>query len=261
MILAFANQKGGVAKTTTCVNLGAGLALRGHSVLLIDADPQGSLTRYLGAQSPDGGSSLLGDWLLGRAQFKEVVRQTPYERLSYVPTTMQLISDSAIMEQAKVKAVHYLRQKVEPLRASYDFILVDTQPSFSVLLANSLVAADQVLIPVKLDALSNHGLPDLINNIHDVQDNIKSLDILGALATFDRKGVGQCERSLAEIHTYLPGKVLATSIHLNSKLADAAEAHKPIQHYDRSSQGFADYESLTKEVLAKCPRKAHAPLP
>jgi chromosome partitioning protein len=219
------------------------------------------LSRYLDTQAPNGGNSPLGDWLLGRAQFKEVVRQTPYEGLSYVPTTPQLISDSAIMEQAKVKSVHYLRQKVEALRASYDFILIDTQPSFSILLANSLVAADQVLIPFKLDALSNHGLPDLINNIHDVQDNIKSLDILGALGTFDRKGVGQCERSLAEIHTYLPGKVLAASIHLNSKLADAAETHKPIQHYDRSCQGFTDYENLTTEVLAKCQRKVHAPLP
>lgn len=252
MILSFANQKGGVAKTTTCVNLGAGLALRGRSVLLIDADPQASLSRYFG---PLDGEPSLGDWLMSRAEFDQTVRKTPFEGLHRVPAAENLTADQALIEQDKFKAIHYMRRKVEPLRGRYDFILIDTMPAFSVLFANSLVASDQILVPVKLEWLSVQGLKPLLDKIADVQENVKDLRVMGLLGTFHRRGVKESETCVAGLQELLPGQVLKTTIQLNSKLAEAAGSGKPIQHYDRSSQGFADYEQLTEEVIAKCPQR------
>jgi chromosome partitioning protein len=253
MIIALANQKGGVAKTTTCVNLGAGLALSGHSVLLVDTDPQASLTKYFG---PLDGGAVLGDWLLGRAEFDQAVRHTPFDRLDLVPTVEHLTADQATIAQDTFKSFHYLRQKLEQVRGNYDYILIDTMPSFSVLFANSLIAADQVLIPVKLEGLSAQGLKSLLDKVVDVQKNFKQLRIVGLLGTFNRHGVKACENCLAKLHEDLPGQVLKTTIQLNSKLAEAADNFKPIQHYDRSCQGFMDYEDLTKEILRKCPPPA-----
>jgi chromosome partitioning protein len=253
MIISLANQKGGVAKTTTCVNLGAGLALRGHSVLLIDMDPQASLTRYFGQL--DGGA-VLGDWLLGRAEFDQVVRHTPFDRLDLIPTVEHLIADQAVIEQDRFKGLHYLRRKVEPLRDRYDYILIDTMPSFSVLFVNSLMAADQVLIPVKLECLSVQGLKPLIEKVTDVKENFKQLQIMGLLATFNRRGVKESETCLADLQKILPGQVLKTTIQQNSRLAEAVRHCKPIQHYDRACQGFTDYEDLAEEIIRKCPPPA-----
>ncbi|OGR97796.1 MAG: hypothetical protein A2V88_09300 [Elusimicrobia bacterium RBG_16_66_12] len=256
MIIAFANQKGGVAKTTTCVNLGAGLALRGYSVLLIDADPQASLTRYLG----DGQGPQLGDWLMGRSSFDQVLRVSAFKNLSYIASSELLIADQATIEQDRFKGLHYLRTKVAEIHNRFDFVLIDTMPSFTTLFANSIVAADQVLIPVKLEWLSVQGLAPLMEKVREVQQHVKELQVLGVLGTFSRRGVGECQKCLAELEAQLPGHVFKTTIQLNSKVAEASGHGKPIQHYDRQAQGFADYEALTEEVLRKCPttKKASA---
>ncbi len=256
MIIAFANQKGGVAKTTTCLNLGAGLALRGFSTLLIDSDPQASLSSYLGAAA---GKPILGDWLMDRAPFDKVVRATAHANLSYIATNESLIADESLMEQDKFKAIHYLKRKTDGIRDRYNFILIDTMPSFSLLLANNLVAADKVIIPVKLEWLSIQGLVPLLSKLRDIQDNVKDLQIFGILGTFNRKGVTECHKCLAELEVQLPGHIFTTTIQLNSKLAEAAGAGKPIQHYDHLCQGFTDYENLTEEIIHKCPVKKKTP--
>ena len=204
MIISLANQKGGVAKTTTCVNLGAGLALRGHSVLLVDADPQASLTQATSARSTAARS-----WATGSSAAPSSTRPCaipPSTAWICVPTAEHLIADQATIEQDKFKAIHYLRRKLEPLRDHYDYILIDTMPSFSILFANSLVASDQVLIPVKLEWLSMQGLKPLLEKIMDVQENVKHLKIVGLLGTFHRRGVKESEACLAGLQEILPGK-------------------------------------------------------
>jgi len=256
MIIAFANQKGGVAKTTTCVNLGAGLALRGHSVLLVDADPQGSLSRYLGAAP---GPSL-GDLLLKRRAAEDVLRASGFAGLSYIAAAEELVADQANIEQDRIKAIHYLRKALEPLRQRFDFILIDTMPSFTTLFANSLVAADKLIIPVKLEWLSVQGLAPLISKVRDVQTDIKDIEILGILGTFAREGVTESQNCLDELRANAAGvPVFSTAIHLNSKLAEACGSGKPIQHYDRHCRGFEDYEGFVGEVLARCGAKSKLP--
>lgn len=250
MIIAFANQKGGVAKTTTCVNLGAGLALRGHSTLLIDTDPQASLSRYLGAHGTNDAPSL-GDWMMGRASFDDVKSSTPYNLLDIVPTREALTADELAMKQNEVKTIHYLRLKLQEVHGRYQFILIDMMPGFTTLFVNSLIAADQVLIPVKLEWLSMQGLTPLLEKILDVQDSGKKLDILGIVGTFFQVGVNERVKCLEEIERLMPGKIFSTVIRQNIKVAEASASHMPIQHYDRASQGFKDYEALVDEVLVR----------
>ncbi len=249
MIISIANQKGGVAKTTTTVNLGAGLALRGRSVLLIDADPQASLTRYLGVAT-DGFT--LGDWLLDRADFNAVCRPSGFDRLSVVPASERLISDQSMIEQDRFKGFAFLAQKIADIRSRFDVILIDTMPTFSTLLANSLFAADRVLIPVRLDSMSLSVLPLLLPKIVDVQKHNPRLQILGILATFYEAALNESARSLADLERHAPHLVMSTKIRKNTKLAEAVAYKKPIQHYDLNSLGAADYEALTDEVANKC---------
>ena len=250
-VISLANQKGGVAKTTTSANLGAGLALHGQKTLLIDFDPQGSLTQFFGVdKQPD--FKTVGDWVLDRKPFNEVVQKTPFERLDIVPAGEQLKSDELDMEKDRLRALKFLQRKVEQIQDQYDFILIDTLPSFSLLFLNSLVAADYVLVPTKLEFLSMRGLTLLFSRVRDIQQEVKPIKILGVVGTFYRTGVKESEACLAELKQTLPNHVLAAVIHLNSKLSESASYAKPIQHYDRSSQGYLDYENLTKEVLEKC---------
>jgi len=252
IVIALANQKGGVAKTTTCLNLGAGLAARGIRTLLIDGDPQGSLTKYLAYQGTDSEFSPLGDWLLGRKKFSEVEVKTPYEGLSFVPAGQRLIAAESQISKDTFKALHYFRLKIDEIRSAFDVILVDTSPSFSVIFANALVAVDRVMIPIKLEWLSVQGLGDILSKIREVQESGKSLEILGIVGTFRRKGVNEVAKCLKELNDALPGKVFNATIHLNSRLAEAAGAGLPIQQYDRTSQGAMDYEALAEEVITRC---------
>lgn len=256
--IALANQKGGVAKTTTCLNLGAGLASRGIKTLLIDSDPQGSLTRYLGYNGDFTEFSPLGDWLLGKKDFSQVATSTPYPNLTYISANENLISAEAAITKDTFKALHYLRLKIEEIREEFEVILIDTMPSFSSLFANALVASDQVIIPVKLEWLSVQGLAPLLQKVREVQQIGKGIEILGIVGTFHRKGVNEVAKCLKEIRDILPGRVFESTIHLNSRLAEAAGEGLPIQIFDRTSQGALDYEALTEEVITRCQLKPAA---
>lgn len=252
IVLSLANQKGGVAKTTTCVNLGAGLALKGYKTLLIDFDPQASLTIYFGLQSDESPLPSVGDWVIGRKKFDQVVQTTKFDRLFVLPTNENLKADEYMMQQDMVKGYKYLSKKIEEIRNDFDFILIDTMPTFSILFVNSLAAADKVLIPVKLEFLSLQGLEPLAMKVKDISEDIKALDILGLVGTFYRQGVKESEDSLAELKEAVPQRLFKTIINQNTALAVAAGMHLPIQHYSKSSQGFRDYENLVEEVLERC---------
>ena len=215
IVISLANQKGGVAKTTSCINLGAGLALRGYKTLLIDFDPQASLSIYFGIDIQDQSIGKVGDWIMGRKPFDRVVLPTEFANLSIVPTSEELKSDELGIQQDMVKSFKYLQRKVDSVRDSFDFILIDTMPSFSLLFLNSLAAGDKVLIPVKLEFLSIQGLEPLGLKIQDIREEIKSIEVLGILGTFYRKGVNESEECITELRDNLQEKVFETVINQN----------------------------------------------
>jgi len=242
-----------VAKTTTCANLGAGLALCGYRTLLIDFDPQASLTQYFGFKPLREKFPTVGDWIMNRVATEDVINKTKIEKLSLIPANENLKGDELEMLRNHFKSAKFLPNMVESIRNQFDFILIDTMPSFSLLFVNSLAACDSVLIPMKLEFLSMQGLNLLWAKVKEVQENIKPVNVLGVMGTFYRKGIRERESCLEELQKTLPqGTVLKTLIRDNTKVAEAAAHAKPIQIFAKASPGARDYECLTEEVLDRC---------
>ncbi len=251
IVISLANQKGGVAKTTSALNLGAGLARRGFKTLLVDFDPQGSLTKIL---SPSAPAKYVGDWIMDRAPFETVLLKTEYEGLSFVPSHINLRGDEMDMQKDMLNANEFLLNKVQEVQSSFDFILIDTLPSLSLLCNNSLFACQYVLIPAKLDYLSIGGLSQLIKVIGNIKKR-KPIEILGMFATVYRSGVKRQEKCLEELRGLFPDMLLKTIIRINAALEDAAFEGKPVFHHDARSSGAEDYTNLTEEVLNRCQSK------
>jgi chromosome partitioning protein len=251
-VIALANQKGGVAKTTTCANLGAGLALKGFKTLLIDFDPQANLSQFFGIMTNGQPYPNVGDWIMDKSPAEQTIQKTAFQNLDIIPSNEVLKGVEMDMQKDIFKAFRYLSRKIEAIKDRYDYILIDTLPSFSLLFVNSIAACDYVLVPVKLEYLSMQGLSLLNAKIQDVRDNIKPVQLLGIIGTFFRKGVKESENCLDELKKSVPQHLLDGLIHLNSKLAESAAHSKPIQHYDRNCQGFTDYQMLVEEVVTRC---------
>ena len=250
-VISIVNQKGGVAKTTTAVNLGAGLALRDQKTLLIDFDPQANLSHFLGIRC-DSKIPQVGDWIMDKCPNESVIKKTAFENLSIIPSSEDLKGVEMDMQKDFFKAFRYLDKKIKQIKDDYDFILIDNLPSFSLLFMNGIAACDYVLIPAKLEYLSMQGINLLSSKINEICENIKPVKILGIVGTFYRRGVKESDICLEELKKQLPQETLRTVINLNSKLSVSASYSKPIQHFDKNCQGYEDYQSLTEEVLAKC---------
>jgi len=252
VVISLANQKGGVAKTTTCANLGAGLGLRGVRTLLVDFDPQASLSHFLGIPQNDPAMPTISDLLSGQRPADEIIQTTPFQNLSILPAGRELEGADNMMRKDPANMFRFLQHRVDALRDRYDAILIDTLPSFSLLFANSLAACDYVIIPAKLDFLSMQGVGALLEKVREVHQRIRPIKGVGIVGTFFRKGVRECENCLQELRGAGVGEVFDAVINLNSRVAESPGHTKPIQYYDRSSQGSQDYEKLTQEVIEAC---------
>lgn len=253
IVISVANQKGGVGKTTTCVNVGAGLGMRGYKTLLIDFDPQRSLSSYFAlTEQPLN----VEDWITGKENFSQVVCETPFRDLHVLPATEKGLRNVETSIQSDFSlSFNCLQKSVDLVRNQYEFILIDTLPSVSLLFDNSLVASDRVLVPAELSFLSMQGLPLLHSKISEVQQNFKAIGVLGVFGTKFRQGVNESEDCLAELNTAMPGLAMKTHVRLNSKVAEAAAHHQPIQYFDNRCPGSEDYENLISEVLNRCPKQ------
>jgi chromosome partitioning protein len=257
-VIAIANQKGGVGKTTTAINLGASLAVAEKRTLVVDIDPQGNATSGLGVERRDALPNVY-DVLVGEKTASEAVtREVHFPCLDLIPSTRDLVGAEIELVQAPQRE-SVLRKALEPLRGEYDYILVDCPPSLGLLTLNTLTAADSVLIPIQCEFYALEGLSQLLNTIRLVQKGLNpGLDIEGVLLTmFDRR-LNLSRQVAAEARDYFGGKVYRTPIPRNVRLAEAPSFGQPIVLYDVLSQGAQAYLALAKELLAKKPAAARA---
>ena len=248
VILALVNQKGGVGKTTTAVNLAAALHRAGERVLLCDFDPQANATSGFGAEkgAPSGTSY---DIVLGKKDAASCVLHTPFG---------DLIPSCAALSGAGVELVgadgreYALRRALEPLREQYDYMFIDCPPSLELLTLNAICAADRVLIPVQCEYYALEGLSDLMQTLRAVKRRLNpTIDVFGVLLTMYDGRTNFSAQVAEEVRRYFPGKVFAAVIPRNVRLCEAPSHGKPVYEYDRFSRGAQSYEQLAREVLER----------
>ena len=250
-IIAVANQKGGVGKTTTSVNLAAGLAYLKKKVLLIDFDPQGNTTQGVGADRATFKLSAY-DLLLGDATTNQVVKKIHLPPLDLVPSTIDLAGADLEMVEYKVGRERLLKNKLDPIKADYDYIIIDCPPSLGLLNTNALTAADSVIIPVQCEYYALEGLTQLLSTIHLVQKLFnRKLYIEGVLLTmFDIRTRLSVEVS-SEVRKYFKERVYKTMIPRNIKLTEAPSMGQSSFEYDVRSEGAKAYAALAKEFVKR----------
>ncbi|MDD6308181.1 MAG: AAA family ATPase [Clostridia bacterium] len=247
-IIAIANQKGGVGKTTTAVNLSACLAKLGKNVLLLDMDPQGNATSGLGVDNRTQQKSVY-DVLIGNAPIKDVIIKTEYARLFLCPSNIAL--SGAEIELVNLMAREYrLKEAIETIKASYDFILLDCPPSLGLVTLNALTAADSVIMPIQCEYYALEGLSQLTATIRRVKKLLNPrIEIEGVLMTMFSARTNLAIQVVDEVKKFFPQKVYKTIIPRNVRLSEAPGFGQPVIVYDPSSRGADSYMELAKEVL------------
>ena len=249
-IISVANQKGGVGKTTTTVNLGACLAFDGKKVLLIDSDAQGNATSGLGVRKPDVKQDIY-DVLVNEVPIKETIIKTSRENLSIVPATLQL-AGAEIELTSMMARESRLKSALAEVSDEYDFILVDCPPSLGHLTINAFTASDAILIPVQCEYYALEGLSQLLNTVRLVQKHFNpGLEIEGVLLTMYDARTNLGAEVVEEVRRYFQEKVYDTIIPRNVRLSEAPSHGKPIIDYDPRSKGAEVYQALAKEVLVR----------
>ncbi len=248
-VISVANQKGGVGKTTTTINLSTFLAKRGKKILLIDADPQGNATSGLGAEKEVEFSTY--DILVGDTSIQEAIERTVVKNLLICPSNINL-AGAEVELVSMMSREQRLKEKVEEIKEKFDYILIDCPPSLGLITLNAFTASDSVLIPVQCEYYALEGLGQLLNTVNLVKKHLnKKLQIEGALLTMYDIRTNLSNQVVKEVKKYFENKVYKTVIPRNVRLSEAPSYGMPITEYDPRSKGAKSYEKFTKEFLKK----------
>lgn len=249
-IISVVNQKGGVGKTTSAVNLASGLGILGKKILLIDIDPQGNTTSGYGINRKSVKSSSY-DLLVGDKTVKDTATQTKFKNVWVVPSSMDLAG-------AEIELIDLdnrnekLKQKLLPVRDDYDFILIDCPPSLGLITINALTVSDSVMVPIQCEYYALEGLSQLIFSIRQVKRIYNpALEVEGILLTMYDGRLNLTQQVVREIKKYFAEKLYSTVIPRSVRLSEAPSFGEPIQYYDKRSKGADAYNALAKEFLKK----------
>ena len=247
-VIVIANQKGGVGKTTTAVNLAACMAVTEIPTLIIDMDPQSNATSGLGIELANGDKSIY-DVMINNVDAKSVIRKSDLPHLDILPSSTRLVGAEIELVPALARET-ILKGALGSLNGAYEYIFIDCPPSLGLLTLNSLTAADTVLVPVQCEYFALEGLSQLLNTIRLVQKNLnKTLEVEGFLITMFDSRLNLSRQVAEEIRDYFKEKVFETVINRNVKLGEAPSFGKPIILYDAVSTGAGNYMNLVREML------------
>ena len=249
-IIAIANQKGGVGKTTTAINLSACLAEKGKKVLSIDMDPQGNMTSGLGVDK-DSVEKTVYDLIIGEAQIEEIICKDVLENLDVLPTNIDL--SAAEIELIGIDNKEYIiKNEVDKVKDNYDFVIIDCPPSLSMLTINAMTTADSVLVPIQCEYYALEGLSQLIHTIELVKERLNSnLEIEGVVFTMYDARTNLSLQLVENVKDNLNQNIYKTIIPRNIRLAEAPSYGMPINQYDSKSSGAESYRLLADEVIER----------